>query len=73
MKPFQAHALTPTRVSAERTIYLKGKFLGLAVVAVLLQVADCEFLQWKSSLYRETTQKRGNLPFIPFTVMLELS
>lgn len=34
----------------ELTIYLKGEFLGLAVVAVLLQVAYGELLQGKGSL-----------------------
>lgn len=37
------------------TIYLKGEFLGLAVVAVLLQVAYGELLQGKGSL--QTTQQ----------------
>lgn len=37
-------------LEAELTINLKGKFLGLAVVTVLLQVAYGEFLEGKSSL-----------------------
>lgn len=35
------------------TVYLKSEFLGLAVVAVLLQIADRELLQWKSALVRQ--------------------
>lgn len=34
----------------ELTVYLEGEFLGLAVVAVLLQVAYGELLQGEGSL-----------------------
>lgn len=48
--------LTPTVIFSAQvqfTIYLEGEFLGLAVVAVLLQVADGEFFQRKSPLHRK--------------------
>lgn len=46
-------------VKLELTVYLKGVFLRLAVVAVLLQVADGEFFQWKSSLYTKQQQQKA--------------
>lgn len=44
------------------TVYLKGEFLGLAVVAVLLQVTDGEFFQWKSPLH--TKQQKVQSRFL---------
>lgn len=42
----------------ELTVYLKGEFLGLAVIAVLLQVADVEFFQWESTLHINKQEKK---------------
>lgn len=54
--------LCPLSTEVEPTVYLKGEFLGLTVVAVLLQVTDAEFFQRKSSL--STKQQRVQLCFV---------
>lgn len=56
----------------ELTVYLKGEFLGLAVVAVLLQVADGEFFQRKSSLHIKQQKSFIRIPKA-FPVLLYLS
>lgn len=89
---FQGSVPTPTCVlstEVEPTVYLKSEFLGLAVVAVLLQVADGEFFQRKSPLRTKQqkalssldkkkntfsfTQQKHSPQHFPFAVMLYLS
>lgn len=59
---FQGSVPTPTCAlssEVELTVYLKGEFLGLAVVAVLLQIADGEFFQRESSLHTKKQKARS--------------
>lgn len=52
----------PTPICVELTVYLKGEFLGLAVVAVLLQFAYGEFFQRKSSLHTKQKESSNYTP-----------
>lgn len=63
----------PFQVKGQLTVDPEGKFLELAVVTVLLQVADGELFQRKSPLH--STKHKSNLShsIIPFHHTVSLS
>lgn len=56
----------------KHTVYLKGEFLGLAVIAVLLQAADSELFQRKSPLHINSKTTSVMVLFTHFTLQLVL-